>query len=141
MLLCNNYWKFWTFSMLQNKFSEKRKPFSKNWSSIYSLKVLILKTHHFYTKLPCQKPLLRQVEWGVQNGHITKNGVLPVTALFFRKFYFSLRTSHEEFIWCTNYSNVDIHTFRKRWSFIRWCFFPVSIPKFKQIFWCFQTLL
>ena len=25
--------------------------------------------------------MLRQIEWGVQNGHITKNGVLPLTSL------------------------------------------------------------
>ena len=36
--------------------------------------------------------MLRQQEWGVQNGPITKSGVLPVVTLFF-KIYFSLRTS------------------------------------------------
>ena len=40
----------------------------------------------------------RQVEWGVQNGPITKNEVLTVTTVFFRKFCFSLRNSHEELI-------------------------------------------
>ena len=29
-----------------------------------------------------EKPMLRQIEWRLQNGHITKSGVLPVTALF-----------------------------------------------------------
>ena len=32
-----------------------------------------------------QKPMVRQIEWWVQNGSITKNGVLPVTALFILK--------------------------------------------------------
>ena len=41
---------------------------------------LTLKTHHFHTKLLCQKPMLRQIEWQLQIGPITKNGVLPVTA-------------------------------------------------------------
>ena len=27
--------------------------------------------------------MLEQIEWGVQNGPITKNGVLPLTNLFF----------------------------------------------------------
>ena len=73
MLLCDNHWKFWTFSILWNKFSEKRKPFSKNWITIFFLvKVLRLKTQHFHTKLPCQKPMLRQIEYGVQNGRIAK---------------------------------------------------------------------
>ena len=38
---------------------------------------------HFHTKLHCQNPILRGIEWGVQNGPPTKNGVLPVTDLFF----------------------------------------------------------
>ena len=53
---------------------------------------------HFHTKQPYQKPLLRQMEWRVQNGPIRKNGVLPVTTLVFQKFYFSLRTSYKELI-------------------------------------------
>ena len=42
--------------------------------------------------------MLRQVEWGVQSGAITKNGVLPVTNLFFRKFCFVIRPSYKELI-------------------------------------------
>ena len=49
----------------------------------------------FHTKLPCQKPILRQIECEVQNGPNTKNGVLSVTILFFQKFCFSLRTSYK----------------------------------------------
>ena len=30
-------------------------------------------------------------------------------------------------IWCNNHLNVHIHTFRKRWTFILGCFFPVII--------------
>ena len=63
----------------------------------------------------------------VQNGPIKKNGVLPVTTLFLWKFCFSVRTFSKEMIKCTNYPNVYIHTFRKRWSLIWRCFFPVSI--------------
>ena len=92
--------KFWTFSILQlwNRFSGKRKLFKKTGV----LKALRLKTHHFHTKLPYQKPMLRQIEWWLQNGPITKNGVLPVTTSFFKKLCFSLRTSYKELIWCTN---------------------------------------
>ena len=39
--------------------------------------------------------MLREIEWRLQNRPNTKNGVLPVTTLFFRKFGFSLRTSYE----------------------------------------------
>ena len=40
-----------------------------------------------------------------------------------------LKTHHsmyKELIWCTNDSNVYIHTFCKRWSFIWGCFNPVK---------------
>ena len=47
--------------------------------------------------------MLRQIEWGVQNGPITKNRVLAnylttLTTFPFRKFCFSLGTSHIELI-------------------------------------------
>ena len=88
-----------------------------------------MKAHHFHTQLPYQKPMLRQTEWWVQNGPITKNGVLPETPLFFWKFSFSLRTCYRELIWYTNNPNTHIPTFCKRWDFIWRCFFPVSILK------------
>ena len=59
--------------------SGKRKAFPKNWSTVFKLKPLRLKTHHFHTKMLCQKPMLRQTEWRLQNEPTTKNGVLPVT--------------------------------------------------------------
>ena len=37
----------------------------------------------------------------LQNGPITKSGVLPVNTLFFWKICFSFRTSLIELIWCT----------------------------------------
>ena len=42
-----------------------------------------MKKQHFHTKLPCQKLLLRQIEYGVHNGTITKNLLLPRTTSFF----------------------------------------------------------
>ena len=65
MFLGGNHWKFLTFSIrsLLNKFSEKRKPFPKNWGTIFSLKVLQLKTQHFHTKVLRQKPMFRKIEW------------------------------------------------------------------------------
>ena len=47
---------------------------------------------HLQTKLPCQKVIsdkyLRQIEWEVQNGPITKNAVLPVTTFVSNFFSF-----------------------------------------------------
>ena len=57
-----------------------------NVSNIFETNFLKIKNHFqeagvFFlvksTRLPRQKPVLRQMEWGVQNGPITKNGVLP----------------------------------------------------------------
>ena len=38
---------------------------------------LRLKTHYFHSKLLCQKPILRQIEW-LQHVPITKSGALPL---------------------------------------------------------------
>ena len=49
-------------------------------------------------KIPSQKPMLRQIEWGVQNEPITKNTVLPVSTLIFKNFCFSIKTCYKELI-------------------------------------------
>ena len=72
--------------------------------------------------------MLGQIEWDVQNGPITKNGVLPVTTLFFENFVSIERTSSNELIRCTNYPNVHIHTFRKSWSSYLKVLFPCDYP-------------
>ena len=77
--------------------------------------------------------MLRQIEWRLHNGPITKSVVLPVTTLFFWKICSSFRTSQKELIWCTNEPNVYIRIFRKRLSLILGCFFPASILKFCMI--------
>ena len=88
-------------------------------SSVESTKIANAK---FPRKTACQMPMLRQMEWGVQNRPIAKNGVLPITTLYFWKICFNMRTSYKELIWCINYSIVRIHTFLKRLKFIWVCF-------------------
>ena len=39
--------------------------------------------------------MLRQIDWEVQHGPATKNGLLPLTTSFFWKFSFSFRTSYK----------------------------------------------
>ena len=48
-------------------------------------KIRRLKMQHFHTKLPCEKPMLRLIEWGVQNEPIAKSGfyILAATGLPF----------------------------------------------------------
>ena len=55
--------------------------FKKKLETIFYLKVLRIKKQQFDTKQLCQKPMLRQTEYAIQNGPITKNGVLPATTL------------------------------------------------------------
>ena len=97
MFLCDNQLKFQTFSILnfETNFLEN-KNLEKNWSTVFRLKPLRLKIHHFHSKVLCQKPILRQIEWRLQNGPFTKNGVLPVTSLFFWKICSSFRSTWPE---------------------------------------------
>ena len=101
----------------------KTKTFFKELEYRFLVESTKIETHHFHTKLPCQKPMLKLIiEWWVQNGSITKNGVLPVITLFFWKFCFGLGTSYTELIWYTNDPNAHIPTF------ICWCFFHCEYP-------------
>ena len=61
------------------------KTFFKKLEYRFLVQHTLLKTQYFHKKLPCQKPILRQIDWGVQNGRTTKNGVLSLTTLFFKK--------------------------------------------------------
>ena len=64
----------------------------------FQLKILRLKMHYLRTTLHCQKLISRQIEWRIQNGYITKNGVLPVTTLFFFKILFQFKKLYKELI-------------------------------------------
>ena len=46
---------------------------------------------HSLLKLPCQKQMLKPMKRGVQNGLITKNGVLPETTVLFWKILFQFK--------------------------------------------------
>ena len=50
--------------------------------------------------------MLRQIEWGVQNGPITKKAVLPLSTLFFGKFCFII-TTYKELTQSINHSKVS----------------------------------
>ena len=66
--------------------------------------------------------MLRQIEWQLQNGPITKSGVLSVTlaTLFFLEnlFQFQNPLKRVSYLMCTNGPNVHIRIFHKRWSLI-----------------------
>ena len=63
----------------------KTKAFLKKLDYGFLVQTTEIETHHFFSKMLCRKPMLRQIEWQLRNGPITKGGVLPVTTLFFWK--------------------------------------------------------
>ena len=70
-ILCGNQWKFLTFLFFEYltfeiNFLNNSNPFRK-LEYLFQFKVFRLKTKHFHTKLRSQTPMLRQIEWGVQN--------------------------------------------------------------------------
>ena len=71
----------------------KAKTFFQKLEYHFSVEPLRLKTHHFHSKLVCQRPMLRQIKKQKKNGSITKKGFLPITALFIWKICSGFRTS------------------------------------------------
>ena len=71
-------------SFIENRFYENLKTFFKKPKDfIFSLKNLGWK-HNIHI----QTVVLRQIEWGVQNGLLIKNGALTLTTLSIWKFNF-----------------------------------------------------
>ena len=70
------------FLNFESSLLKKQELFLKTWSTVSQFRVLFMKEQHFHTKPPCQKSMLRQIEWGVQNRPITKNGLSPLTTSF-----------------------------------------------------------
>ena len=64
--ITGNFKRFQYFK-LETIFLKNENFFSENWSTLFYLKALKLKTHNFHTKLTCQDLKLRQMEWGVQS--------------------------------------------------------------------------
>ena len=79
--------------ILQKKKKKSKKKIQKVNVRCLSVE-LRLKMQYFYTKDKSQ----RQIECGVQNGTITKNGVLPVIFLFFKTILSGIRITYKELI-------------------------------------------
>ena len=94
----------------------KTKTFFKKLEDCF----LVQSTNIEHESFPCKTALFKAnvhtKTMGTTKWPCHKIGFLPVI-LFFWTLCFSLRTSLKESISCTNYSNVHIHTFRKRLSF------------------------
>ena len=61
----------------------KTKTFFKKLEYSFLFETTKIENASFPFRTACQKSMLRQIEWWIQNGPITKSGVLPVTTLFF----------------------------------------------------------
>ena len=111
-------------------FKTKTKTFSKNWSTVFWLKPLRLKTSFpFKTGLSEANAKTNKMRTTKLTYH--KEWSFISNCFIFWKICFSFRTSWNELIWCTNDPNVHIRIFifRKRWSLILGCLFSVSILK------------
>ena len=100
----------------------KTKTFFKKLEYRFSVEITKIENATFPYKTALSEANVKNNKWEIQNRPITKNWVLTVATSFFRKYYFSLRTSCKVLIWCTNDSIVDVHTFRKCWSLFEGAF-------------------
>ena len=96
--------------------------------------------HHFHTKLPYQKPMLRQIEWGVQNGPITNNRLLPVAALFFWKFCFDVQTYYKLVNLMYQLPKCPDLYFLEPPEVFWLCYFPVNILNVLKIVTLFSVI-
>ena len=77
MTITGNFERF-QYVNFETNFKGKPKPFTKTVIPLFSSECIE------NASFPCQKSIiLRQIEWWKQNWPITKNGVLPVTTVFF----------------------------------------------------------
>ena len=87
----------------------------------------------------------RQIERIVHSRPIAKNGVLPVTTLFFWKFYFSIRISDKELIWCSNYQMPRLMPFVSagvllEGAFSLWVSLNSGVLSRHKIFFCITII-
>ena len=70
----------------------KTKNFFKKLEYSFLIETNEIENASFPFKTALPETILRQIEWQLQNGPITKGGVLPVSLLFFGENFFSFRT-------------------------------------------------
>ena len=73
------------------------KNFFKKLEYVFLVESIKIENATLPYKTALSEANIKKIEWRVQNGAITRNGVFSVTTLFFWKFCFSLRTSYKEY--------------------------------------------
>ena len=92
------------------------------WCTIYKLKVLLLKKKHFHTKLPCQKPMLKQIKWKVQNERnkersLATNYSLKVLTVFCETvFGFLEESANRDSKWFSDFRKPNGFTHTGNWT-------------------------
>ena len=120
-VIISESFKRFQYLNFETNFLENKHLFQK--TRVFQLKPLRLKTHHFHSKLLCQKQMLRPIEWRLQNGPITKS-------LIFLENLFQFQNLLKRVNLMYNDPNVNILIFHKHQSLILGCFFLVSILKY-----------
>ena len=113
-------------SLSWNRFSGKRKTFFKKLGYRFLIESTKIENSSFAYETAISEANVKINKMVLQNRPIAKNGVLPVTTLFFLKILFHFKKSYKELICCTNNPNTHICTFCKRWSFI-WRWLPLLV--------------
>ena len=106
----------------------KTKTFSKKLDYRFSVDITKLENATLPYKITLAEATAKTNRMGSSKNHEEerRKEFFQLLSHFFENF---ISTSYQMLIWCTNYWNVHIHTFRKCWSFIWGCFFVVSILK------------
>ena len=95
----------------------KTKTFFKKREHCLIVERTTIENAIFHTKLSCQKPVSRQVEWGVQKWTYHKERSFDTNYLIFLKIQFRYKNLLSYLIRSTNHPNVRIHVFLKRYEF------------------------
>ena len=90
-VLCQNHWKFSTFSMfrLWNKFSEKRKP--KNWSIAFLVELTKIETVRFSYKTVLSEANVKTNRMGRTKWTYHKERSFPNNYFIYLKILFQLK--------------------------------------------------
>ena len=116
--LCLSVWHVFMWQLLE----------ILNVFNTLTLKQIFLKTKNFFKKLEEANVKTNRMGGTKWTNHWEQN-LSRNYFIYLLTFFCSFRIFYEDLIWCTNYPDFHIHTFRKYWSFTSGSFFPVSILK------------
>ena len=129
MSLCDNHWKFWTFSKtltLKHIFWKTQAIF-KNLEYHFLIESTKMENATFPYKTATSEANVKINKVGSTKWTYDKGRSFASNSFIFSKILFHFKNI--ELIWCTKHPIVHVHTFGKSWSLVWGCFFLVSILK------------